>query len=137
MLTRKEQELKQREDLKERGLKRIIEYDLEVDGTTTCLLYDPVNQIVVARGLAIKSPFDQLDRREGRVRATARALRACSRQLSSGPVETNRYHSTQHQHLYELIKKTYMVKSDYYPRLRSRELRVVREFEEKAKRSTE
>jgi len=131
MLTRKEQEKEQLARIGSLGLKRIICYDLEVEDTTLCMLFDPKHDWVPAKGLAIQSPDDQLDRREGRVRATARALRAFDRTSNSGKIATTRYEGFPANKRYDEIMKRYSFKSVYNPKLRSAEDEAVKEFKKK------
>jgi len=132
-LTRKEQEKIQIARIKGLGLKRIMLFDLEVDGTTLCLLFNPKSGKVPAMGLAIQSPEDFLDRREGRVRATARALRAFDKKTFGGQIDTDRYQGTEHQERYSKLKAIYSFKSNYECVLRPAERKAVKEFAEKIK----
>jgi len=128
MLTRKEQEKEQVSRIKSLGLIRLICHDLHVPGTTTCLLVQPKGGKVLARGLAIKSPEDQQNSREGRVKATARALRAFTKEKSSGPIHTNRYEGTEEHDRYLSLHNLYYCKAHYSPRPTTREQKALRNF---------
>ena len=85
--------------------------------TTTCLLLK--GKKVVARGISICSPKDQFIKREGRVKATGRAIGALINRTSYNRIYPSRFSNKEEYNNSDifLAAETYRTKSAYSPKL--------------------